>query len=199
MRRSTKWLLAGASAGAAAALTTGYGLAIRPWHLRWGATREEVAAAMPFDELIPDPNYFATRAVTIAATPDEVWPFVIDRSALPSGTVIRRLEEKRAVVFAPPEIEAEATWTVVLRPEGNATRLISRNRARFVPRLSSILRYLLVDPAQFVVERKWMLGVKERAEALAERLREPEPAAPQQELAAEPKATPEPQLAATEA
>ena len=49
-------MLAGASAGAAAAATAAYGLIVRPWHLRWGATREELTAPMPFDGLIPDAN-----------------------------------------------------------------------------------------------------------------------------------------------
>ncbi|MGZ5431532.1 MAG: hypothetical protein ACXWH7_01295 [Thermoanaerobaculia bacterium] len=168
MRKSTKWMLAGASAGAAAAATAAYGLIARPWHLRWGATREELTAPMPFDGLIPDANYFATRAITIEATPDLVWPFVIDLSVLPAGTIIRRAEEKQSVVFAPPEVEAEATWVVVLEPRGNATRLVSRNRARFPGRLRAVMRYLLVDPGQFLFERDWMLNVKARAEERAE-------------------------------
>lgn len=124
---------------------------------------------MPFDSLIPDANYFATRAITIEAPPDLVWPLVIDLSALPAGTIIRRAEEKRTVVFAPPEVEAEATWVVVLEPRGNATRLVSRNRARFPSRLRAVLRYLFVDPGQFLFERDWMLSVKARAEAVASR------------------------------
>lgn len=158
-------MLAGVSAGAAAAAAAAYGMIARPWHLRWGATREELSAPMPFDGLIPDANYFATRAITIEATPEQVWPFVTDVSVLPHGTIIRRAEENRCVVFAPPEVEAEATWVVVLEPKGSATRLVSRNRARFPGRLSSVMRYLLVDPGQFVFERNWMLNVKARAEA----------------------------------
>jgi hypothetical protein len=164
MRKSTKWMLAGVSAGAAAAAAAAYGLIARPWHLRWGATREELTAPMPFDGLIPDANYFATRAITIEATPEQVWPIVTDLRAMPAGTIIRRAEEKRCVVFAPPEVEAEATWVVVLEPRGNATRLVSRNRARFPGRLSGMMRYLLVDPGQFVFERNWMLNVKAQAE-----------------------------------
>ncbi len=46
---------------------------IKPWHMRWGATDLEVARSMPGDELIPGTGS-ATRAITIAATPLEVWP-----------------------------------------------------------------------------------------------------------------------------
>jgi hypothetical protein len=46
-------------------------------HHTWGATEEEVAAAMPGDELLPDAQYRTTRAITIAATADEVWPWLV--------------------------------------------------------------------------------------------------------------------------
>lgn len=42
---------------------------IRPFHLRWGATDEEVASAMPGD--LAGAHW--TRAVTIEATPEQVW------------------------------------------------------------------------------------------------------------------------------
>jgi hypothetical protein len=164
MRRSTKWLLLGGTAGAAAALASTYGLSLRPWHLQWGATAEEAKRPMPFDELIRHPNYVATRAITVAAPPDLVWRFVTERSALPRDTVIRHLEEQRCVAFAPPEPEADASWVVVLMPVDGGTRVISRNRAHFHRRLSAVLRYLLVDPGQFLFERQWLLSIKERAE-----------------------------------
>ena len=168
MRTSTKWLLTGGTAGAAAALAAAYGLSGRAWHLRWGATDEELARKMTFDGLIPDANFLSTRAVTIAAPPEKIWPLLLDTSLLPRQTSVRHMEEHRSVVYAPPEIEAEVTWVVELVPSGNGeTRLISRNRARFAPRMSAIARYLLVDPAQFVVERKWLLEVKKRAESEA--------------------------------
>jgi hypothetical protein len=166
MRRGTKWLLLGGSAGLAAAAGTAYGLIARPWHLRWGATRDEVSRSMPFDKLIGNPNYFATRAITIDAPPERVWPYLIDTRELPKGTLVRHVDENRSIVFAPPEQEAEATWVVVLEPLADGrTRLISRNRARFGRRVTSVLRYLLVDPGQFVIERGWLAGLKRRVEA----------------------------------
>ena len=54
-----------------------YILFIRPWHLRWGATDEEVRRAMPGDDLVPHPTLKATRAVTIRASAAEVWPWLI--------------------------------------------------------------------------------------------------------------------------
>ena len=49
----------------------------RPWALRWGSTDEEIARAMPGDELLTDPSFNATRAVTINATPEEIWPWLV--------------------------------------------------------------------------------------------------------------------------
>jgi hypothetical protein len=49
----------------------------RPWHSRWGATDEEVALAMPGDELIEQPTFNVTRAITIRARPEEVWPWIV--------------------------------------------------------------------------------------------------------------------------
>jgi hypothetical protein len=167
MRATTKRLLAGLSAGTAAGLWVAYGLMIRPRHLRWGATDGEIAARMPFDELIPQPNYFATRAITIAARPEEVWPFVTDPELLPLGTRVRHTEPRRLVVFTPPEKQAEVTWVVTLEPRPDGTRLVSRNRARFHPTIAGVMRYLAVDPGQFVFERDWMLAVKRHAEHLA--------------------------------
>jgi hypothetical protein len=49
----------------------------RHWHLRWGATDAEVTAAMPGDELVPNPSFSATRAITIQAPPELVWPWIM--------------------------------------------------------------------------------------------------------------------------
>jgi hypothetical protein len=50
---------------------------IRPWQLRWGATDEEVARAMPGDDVVKHPTFNATRAVTIQAWPEEIWPWLV--------------------------------------------------------------------------------------------------------------------------
>jgi hypothetical protein len=49
----------------------------RSWHLRWGATDAEVAAAMPGDDLLPRAQFHPTRAITIDAPPDQVWPWLV--------------------------------------------------------------------------------------------------------------------------
>jgi hypothetical protein len=54
-----------------------YILFIRPWHLRWGATDEEVDRPMPGDDQVPHPMLQATRAITIRASAAEIWPWLI--------------------------------------------------------------------------------------------------------------------------
>ena len=49
----------------------------RRWHLRWGATDHEVQAPMPGDELVPKASMQATRAITIDAPPELVWPWIV--------------------------------------------------------------------------------------------------------------------------
>ncbi len=46
-------------------------------HRTWGANPEEIAAAMPGDDLFPRAQYLATRAITVSAPPDEVWPWLV--------------------------------------------------------------------------------------------------------------------------
>jgi len=50
---------------------------IRPWQLRWGATNAEVARIMPGDEIVTGPTFDATRAVTIDAPPEDIWPWIV--------------------------------------------------------------------------------------------------------------------------
>lgn len=61
------------SAGAIAA----YILAIRPWHLRWGATDEELQMTLAGDEVKPDAGIQVTHAVTINAPASEVWKWLV--------------------------------------------------------------------------------------------------------------------------
>ena len=52
-------------------------LVYQPWALNWGASTEEISFAMPGDSIISNPTFNATRAVTIDATPEEIWPWII--------------------------------------------------------------------------------------------------------------------------
>ena len=49
----------------------------RRWHLQWGATDQELAMALPGDEMVQRPHFNFTRAVTIQARPEEIWPWLV--------------------------------------------------------------------------------------------------------------------------
>ena len=50
---------------------------VRPWQLTWGATDEEVARRLPSDDLVTRPTFDATRAITLEAPPEQVWPWLV--------------------------------------------------------------------------------------------------------------------------
>jgi hypothetical protein len=49
----------------------------RGWHLRWGATDGEVRGSMPGDGIVPMASFSGTRAITIDAPPEKVWPWIV--------------------------------------------------------------------------------------------------------------------------
>lgn len=55
----------------------GYVLGIGPWQRRWGATDEEVARTMPGDDLLRPGAPSTTRAITILARPEDVFPWLL--------------------------------------------------------------------------------------------------------------------------
>ena len=44
--------------------------------LNWGATESEIRSDLPGDERVSNPSYVSTRAVTIGATPGDIWPWL---------------------------------------------------------------------------------------------------------------------------
>jgi len=68
-----------------AALFLLYPRVIRPWQSRWGAADEEVARAMPGDDVVERPTFNATRAVTVAARPEEIWPWLVQMGCRRAG------------------------------------------------------------------------------------------------------------------
>jgi len=202
--KSNLTLLATAIGGAAAVAV--YALLVRPWHLRWGATDEELKMSLPGDELVEEPKLNATHAITIDAPVGNVWPWLVQvgqkRGGFYSYTWLENLvgcqmrnadqivpewqelkvgDEVWLHPKAPPlkvlAIEPERTivlensWTFFLRPiNAHSTRLIIRGRGEFNPDLkNALLNFLLwrgvFEPAHFIMERKMMLGIKDRAEA----------------------------------
>ena len=212
MSRASMVRIAGSGLAAGAAGLTTYLLAVRPWHLRWGATEEEIDRVMPLDDRVQHPTYVTNRAVTVAARPEEIWPWLAQMGESPrggfysyewierlmmmrvlnaeriipqyqnlragdvldrSGNIeVKALEPGHWLVLGPPDTKGAwgaSTWCLALYPiDEEGTRLVSRVRAR-IDRWTpfSVALLLMLDPGQFLMERKMLLGIKRRAEALA--------------------------------
>ena len=54
-----------------------YVFVVRPRTVRWGATDEEVTRPLPGDRVVRGRAYTATRAITIDAPPEDVWPWIV--------------------------------------------------------------------------------------------------------------------------
>lgn len=74
MRRLHKIAL---GAVAAEALGAAYSFGLLPRLRLWGATPDEASRPLPGDELIEEPLYVTTRAITVAAPAEAVWPWLV--------------------------------------------------------------------------------------------------------------------------
>lgn len=72
-------------AAVAAAAAAAYRTLLRPWHTRWGATYQETFAPLPGDDLVGEPATQATRAITVHAPVEEVWPWIVQLGADRAG------------------------------------------------------------------------------------------------------------------
>lgn len=77
MQRASITRIAGGVAAAGGAAIGAYWFGIRPWHLRWGATDAEIHRRLPGDETVQRPTLVGNRAVTIEATPEDIWPWLV--------------------------------------------------------------------------------------------------------------------------
>jgi hypothetical protein len=206
------WFIKTAAGGAlaAGAGVIAYPLFFRRWCLTWGATAEEVSRKLPGDELLPEADIVSTRAVTVGAPPDAVWPWLVQmgsgrggaytydwienlfglhmhsaRQILPQfqdlevgdelpmgpGRPVMRVEvcdpeRTLAIRFA----DGNWVWIFALVAEGGQTRLISRNRIATpgAARAVRLFNLLVMEPGSLVMERKMLLGIKQRAEDLGQ-------------------------------
>lgn len=77
-----RWLSVVGVIGLAAAA---YVRAYRPWQLAWGATPEEISRRLPGDELLSRPTFNATRAITVQASPEQIWPWLLQVGVTRAG------------------------------------------------------------------------------------------------------------------
>ena len=87
-----RWL---ALIGGLAIVGGAFSFLVRPWYLRWGATDAELQQVLPGDEIVGDRATEETRAITIDASVDTVWPWLAqlgqDRGGFYSYDILENL------------------------------------------------------------------------------------------------------------
>ena len=174
-------------------------LVYRPWQLSWGATADEVARPMVGDGLVTNPTFNATRAVTVNAPAERIWPWIVqigykkagfyswdilDNDGIPSaeriileyqnlkiGDLVPLNEETDAKVV---DMEPNRRLLLVFQSDGTVTWAwalykIDADRTRLVTRLrwrtTSLVSQFVLDAFEIIMTRKYLLGIKRRAEA----------------------------------
>ena len=208
------------TASAIAAVAGGY-VGLQWLGRTYGATRAERRRSLPGDGLCADPHIATTNAVTIDASPEHVWPWLVqmgwgrgqwytarwvDRLLFPNNgpsadtlvPELQRLAVGDRVLDGPPEADCafvvhdlepprhlvlhstehlppgwadrfgagiDWTWAFVLHPvEGRRTRFLFRTRVRLRPWWVTAFYWIVIVPADFVMSRQMLRGVKVRAE-----------------------------------
>jgi hypothetical protein len=185
--------------------------ALTPWMDRWGATDEEINASFPGDELLPEPASFINRAITIDASPEYIYPWIVQLDATRGGWysyawletnllrcpmvnadrihpewqdlkvgdevhmcpnepapppyIVAQIHPGQAIVMGHQE---DGEWVdlyqfVIVPQADGSSRLIIRTRTMMVGGF-----WTIIHPGVFIMERGMLLGIKERAERLAQ-------------------------------
>jgi hypothetical protein len=135
--------------------------AVWPWLAQMGPSPRGGAYTYDWIENLLGLNMHSTDRVL----PEYQHPMVGDSLGYGSNTMTFRLVEPEQVL-ATQSADGNWVWAFVLREQDGKTRLISRNRFR-LPKLKDKIGMIPMEPASLVMERKMLLGIKERAERLA--------------------------------
>jgi hypothetical protein len=82
---------------------------------------------------------------------------------------VRAVEPNRALVMFLEDARAgwKWSWSFILVPEGGRTRLLSRSRSYVPRRLGTIAMWAAIELPAFIMTRKMLLNLRDRAEGLA--------------------------------
>jgi hypothetical protein len=81
----------------------------------------------------------------------------------PNRMRLERVEPEHVLAWR--SADGNWVWTFVLTEHGGRTRLVSRNRFR-LPTLAARIGMAPMEPVSLVMERKMLLGIRDRAERL---------------------------------
>lgn len=109
-------------------LTGIYLLVLRPWQLKWGATAIEIKRPMPGDEIVVKPTFNATRAVSINAIAENIYPWIIQMGVTRAGwysyDLLDNLAKRSAEVIIPEHQNIKIGDIVPLSPDGKQGMLV---------------------------------------------------------------------------
>jgi hypothetical protein len=98
VKRSTRWRWAGAA------------VAVEAWSAlywlgrTWGSTRDERDRTYPGDEIVDEPRLVTKHAVTIQASPEEVWPWLVQVGWHRAGWYTYRWVDRLLFPANPPSV-----------------------------------------------------------------------------------------------
>jgi len=94
----------------------------RPWQLRWGATDAEIKRSMPGDEIVGKPSFNATRAVTIHAPAQNIYPWIVQMGVTRAGwysyDLLDNLGRRSAESILPEHQNIQVGDLIPLSPDG---------------------------------------------------------------------------------
>jgi hypothetical protein len=191
-------------------LVIGYTLIVRPWYSKWGTTKDELTMIMPGDEIIVNPVWDYTQAITIHAPTAEIWQWLVQmgqgRGGFYSFELLENLigcdiqntdrimpefqhltigdsiklhpeapgipvvlvdSAKAIIMGGSDESQLNASsWSFLIQGlDVSNSRLIARFRSSYSPTLGNILlQRIFVQPTSLFMQKRMMIGIKQRAE-----------------------------------
>jgi hypothetical protein len=135
--------------------------AVWPWIVQMGPSPRGGAYTYDWIENLLGLNMHSVHAVL----PEFQHPVVGDTIGFGANRMrLERVEPERVLTWRSQD--GNWVWTFVLTQTNGMTRLISRNRFR-LRRMVDRIGMVPMEPASLVMERKMLLGIKERAEQLS--------------------------------
>jgi len=104
-------------------LLTGFYLFIfRPWQLNWGATTPEIKRSMHGDDIVIKPTFKATRAITVKAKAEDIYPWIVQMGVTRAGwysyDLLDNLAKPSAKVILPEFQNLKIGDIIPMSPDG---------------------------------------------------------------------------------
>jgi hypothetical protein len=129
-----------------------YWLILRPRLLDWGATDDERHGPLPGDDVLPAADYQTTRAITIQASAESIWPWLVQMGQDRAGFYTHNWVERLLQSGIPDVSDIHPEWQQLV-----AGDLVHTNRDRGGKTLGWPVES--VDPGRSLVVRSRSLPI----------------------------------------